>query len=426
MLIEIQCGNFAVYDADKREYMPCGEKIIVSGDKVGQLVTCPKCHQEIEVPFGIGATSRQDESPSKPEAKMPQSKPQERPGRSGSSKNRSRDPDATPAKKRRPSSPLAKRPTKKAKPATRENRNVSPSAKSRPVSGQSKPPKSGSRYSAPGLEDSGELFGDSDLALAEPVKRPSSDVMALDFPSEEKTNTLAEDRQERCKKCGNIAKSGRCTVCKHVEAQFEKLHQPMHEIEIETTGLQRWFCRTMNEGVSIKFLEYGSHLALGTLGLALVGLAIISLLGFALGSFGGVALLVTLFAMAGLYAGLVYKGHQFLRDPHAKLAWFQVPFWYLMLVISRAMNWQAYDKSLKGRKIITMRGKQFGDNEIADLPGLKACQVLDLEGTSITDQGLLQFYQLNHLQCLVLRRTNVTHEGVFRLQQSCPRLWVWY
>lgn len=418
MLIEIQCGNFSGYDDAKRKYVPCGEKLIVSSDQVGELVTCTKCHQEVEVPYGIGTTSQSSETSPSPKNALGGTATQDR--------NRRADASSTKRRRTSENKPQPSRPAKRktGQPGTVSSGGTKRGAKSSPAARRpSNPPNN----TNPAFEDSGELFDDAELALAEPVQRPASDVMALSFGTEDPSqSTLAEDRHERCKKCGNISKNGRCTVCKHVESQFEKLHLPMEKIAIEPSGLQRWFCRTMNEGVSIKVLEYGSHVAFGALGFALLGLAIASLFGVALGTVGGVLLLIFVFASAGLYAALVHKGHQFLRDPHARLAWFQVPFWNLILALSRAAKWQSYDKSLTGRKIITIRDKMFGDVEIAELPGIKNCQVLDLEGTCVTDQGLLPLYHLNHLHCLVLKGTNVTHEGVFRLQQSCPRLWIWY
>ncbi len=412
MLIEIQCGNFAGYDEAKREYVPCGERMIVSDEKVGQLVTCTKCHQDIEVPFGIGTTSRSDASDNRSVA----SNPTEKSGKPVSGTPRKTASSGTTAKK----SPQPEDPSRKRKPKSNSASPVNRAVKSQsPSSAQPKPQL---RQSKP----TREVFDDGDLALAAPVDLPASDVMALNFGGPEKTNTLVEDRSERCKKCGSIAKKGRCTVCKHIEPQFEKLHQPMDEISIEPAGLQRWFCQTMNEGVSIKALEYGAHIGFGVLGFGLIMLAVACLFGVGFGRLGGVILLIGVLSVAGLYIGLIYKGHQFLRDPHAKLAWFQRPFWDLMLALSRMMKWEGYDKNLKGRKIITMRDKTFGDTELADLAGLKNCQVLDLEGTNVTDRGLLQLYELSYLRCLVLRRTNVTHEAVFRLQQSHPRIWIWY
>lgn len=260
------------------------------------------------------------------------------------------------------------------------------------------------------------------LRLSQPLTRPKSDVMSLDFGGQEIYSTVLEDRNERCRKCGNLSEDGRCTVCRYVESKFKTLHQPLDEITIELSGFQRWFSKTMSEGVSVKYLEYGSHALMGVFGLSL---AIASLVCMAWSILGGLFLLFITVSISLLYIGLVYQGHQFLRDPRARLAWFQKPFWILVLRFSRMMNWQAYDGRLKGRKIITERDPGFGDRDLASLDGLKACQVLDLEGTNVTDRGLQELYSLKHLQCVVLRGTKVSPESVFRLQQSFPRLWIW-
>ena len=182
----------------------------------------------------------------------------------------------------------------------------------------------------------------------------------------------------------------------------------------------------MNEGVSTKVVEYVSHGMLGILGVLIVSFAVISIAGYGVGPFGGVVILIAVCLSAMIYAGLVYKGHQFLRDPNARLTWFQKPFWNLVLILARMMKWQGYDHHLKNRKIIKIHERFFRDHEIMDLEGIKICQVLDLQGTGMTDRGLLHLYGLKNLQCVVLKGTNVTHEGVFRLQQSFPRLWIWY
>ena len=51
MLIEIQCENVSSFDATVGKYVECGEKIIVSGDKAGETVECPKCNQPVEIPW---------------------------------------------------------------------------------------------------------------------------------------------------------------------------------------------------------------------------------------------------------------------------------------------------------------------------------------------------------------------------------------
>ena len=90
------------------------------------------------------------------------------------------------------------------------------------------------------------------------------------------------------------------------------------------------------------------------------------------------------------------------------------------------MKWQNYDERYKGRKIIDCRGEGITDDKLRELEDISLCEVLDLEQTPVTDQGLRQLYGLPNLHCLVLRKTFVTHDGVFRLQQTHPKLWIWY
>ena len=58
MMIEFQCGNLMGYDKAVNRYIECGNRIIVSDEKVGEMVTCPKCQQQVEVPFESHASKR--------------------------------------------------------------------------------------------------------------------------------------------------------------------------------------------------------------------------------------------------------------------------------------------------------------------------------------------------------------------------------
>lgn len=263
------------------------------------------------------------------------------------------------------------------------------------------------------------------LQMAAPLKRERSDVMAMDFGEEQIESTLNEDQHDRCSKCGHISRAGKCTVCRHVEPNFDKRHQRLEEVEIELVGFQRWFCKTMSEGVPIRALEYGAHVGLGFIALGTTLFSILSIFGLAFGVVAGLVLLLLTLCATLLYIGLVFKGRQFRRDPRARLAWFQKPFWNALLLLARAMNWQHYDSNLKGRRITKHRGKTFGDVELADIEGLKNCQVLDLQDTSVTDATLQMLYGQKHLQCLVVKGADTTYEAVFRFQQSHPRLWIW-
>ena len=265
---------------------------------------------------------------------------------------------------------------------------------------------------------------DGDLRIAAPLKRDKSDVMSMSFGDDQDASTLSEDQHDRCSKCGNINKSGKCTVCHHVERSFQKRSQQTGG-EIKLVGFQRWFCNTVNEGVSIKLLEIGVHLSLGFIAVGTGILSIISLFGVAFGLVPGIVLLLLTICATLIYISMIIKGREFTRDPQAQLAWYQKPFWYGVLWVARAMNWQGYDSNLKDRRIIKRRGKKFGDAELAEIEGLKTCQVLDLEGTQVTDIAIRMLYGHRHLQCLVLKGTDTTHEAVFGFQQSHPRIWIW-
>ena len=76
--------------------------------------------------------------------------------------------------------------------------------------------------------------------------------------------------------------------------------------------------------------------------------------------------------------------------------------------------------------IIDKRGVPVTDEELDKIEDLKDVGVLDLQGTLVTDDAFRFFYRMDRLQCLVLRDTDVSHEAVFRLQQTKPKLWIWY
>ncbi len=395
MLIEIHCNNFSKFDPETGQYLACGEKLIVSDELIGQFVNCSKCSQQVEVPYGAVTTSEVPRSPELNPAKRVERNTQSKiSAKESAGKREQKTKEAKKSRSPRSSSPAKA----KSKSRTVDKRTRSESTQAE----------------------------DLDLKLAEPISRQRADVMSMDFTGQPVQSTLAEDAHDRCSKCGNISESGKCTVCRYVEQNFEKLHQPLDDVKIELAGFQRWFCRTMNEGVSLRLLEYGAHIGIGLVAMGVLSLAVASIVGIAFGVVPGIFMLLITVSVVLLYVGMIYKGKQFRRDPRAHLAWFQKPFWNLILLLARSMNWEKYDNSLADRRIIKVREKMFGDNELTDLEGFKNCQVLDLQGTSVTDRGLLKLYALKHLQCLVLKRTNVSNEAVFRLQQSFPRLWIWH
>ncbi|MFT7631448.1 MAG: hypothetical protein ACI87E_002486 [Mariniblastus sp.] len=392
MLIEIRCRNYSDFDTSLGKYVECGESIFVSSDQVGEQVTCTKCQQRVEVPYDL-----MDQTP----------------------QTTAKQSDGEEAKSTKTGGTSSSRPGKRSKPA-RET--------SQPRRSEKQRSSSTNRSTVPPTGDTAAEPRRARKTDSQPERLSSNrgDLMAKDFAATPPQSELVNDRQDRCKKCGNLSVNSKCTVCHHVESKFEKLYAPLDEIEIEIAGFQLWFCRTMAEGISISVLAWVSHLLVGMLGLALLSAAIVGLFGIGMGVTGGIILLLIVGSSWLLYISLVFKGHQFVKNPRAKLAWFQRPAWNLMLTLARAMKWEHYDSSLKNRRIIQNQDRGFVDAQIRSLPGVKNCQVLDLERTQVTDSGLLDLYDMKHLACVVLKRTQVTHEGVFRLQQSFPRLWIWY
>ena len=50
MLIEFRCGNYSAFDAATGKHTVCGQKMSAAAEDSGLIVTCPKCHQDCEVP----------------------------------------------------------------------------------------------------------------------------------------------------------------------------------------------------------------------------------------------------------------------------------------------------------------------------------------------------------------------------------------
>jgi hypothetical protein len=376
MMIEFECEN-QVFNALLGRNEPCGHRIAVPDTKIGDLVPCPKCRNDTEVPFNINRNAPR----SRPDPPLSVSPPS--------------DSNPTPA-------PRTRRP----------ETSSSAGHRGKPKSGGF----SGTRRS---------ISADDDYQLSSPLKRSKSDLSAIDFGAEDATSVPQTDRRY-CEKCGAVIdRSGCCASCGFRARKFDKATQPIDQIKVGLAGFQLWFVQTMTESIPFKTLEYATHGAIALLAILAISISIFGVV-FSGHVFVGVVMVVLIGLALALYVALVVQGHRLAKDPHARLAWFQLPFWNILLWLARRGNWQSYDQRFEGRMIIDRRGEGFTDQHISGLEGLSKCEVLDLEGTLITDQGLHQLYGLPNLHCIVLKKTNVTHEGVFRLQQAHSKVWIWY
>ncbi len=229
------------------------------------------------------------------------------------------------------------------------------------------------------------------------------------------------DRKVRCPKCGSLLDDDkRCTACRYAMPVVMPRQIPLAKIDVKPAGFQLWIMSIMSDGINPRVLEAAAH-SLFAMTMVLGVLAAIGL-----GGANFPLALAFIGIVTGFYALIVIKTKQLARKPAVPVPFYLKPFWNLILILARSMDWQRYDSMLDGRKIIDVRGENFGDRELLALPDLHVCEVLDAESTDVTDHGLAHMHGLKYLRCLVLRRTHVTPEGVFRLQQAIPKCWIWY
>ncbi len=258
-----------------------------------------------------------------------------------------------------------------------------------------------------------------DYGLSAPVDRPK-DAMSYVFEDTDEKSVLAGS-EDGCPKCGSsLDDFGNCTKCKFSKTVYESATTPFKKLKLKPAGFQKWFLATMSDQVSFSVVAFFFHAMMLFLTIAAFALSFVAPSPF------GLILGVTSLVVGLTYMGMVFKGYQLASNPEAKLAWFQKPFWYGILLFARRLKWQGYDTRYKGRLILDLRNEPVSDDNVMSIKGLKKCSVLDLEGTKISDETLRELYGQSNLHCLVVRRTFVTHEGVVRLQQANPNLWIWY
>lgn len=236
------------------------------------------------------------------------------------------------------------------------------------------------------------------------------------------TAAQPKSKTKRCPKCGGVMdERGVCNECRWVRPRFSKAKQSLDEMEMEPAGMMLWFSQILSEGVPMRLLCMAANFLIPILLSVLMVFALLVVGGF----YGGCLFLFFLLSLL-LYVAMAFKGYQFLRTGHAKLAWFQKPFWYGILAWCRSRKWKSMDARYRNRNVVSFRGEAITDVQLVQRKELKSAQVLDLGGTLITDATIDQLYKLKHLQCLVLKDTSVSHKAVTRLQQSFPKLWIWY
>lgn len=71
MLIEFECPNIAEYDAASGRYIVCGKRLVVSDDKIGEMIECGKCNQLVEVPFEAAQPTVQSQQSSSRDKSRP-------------------------------------------------------------------------------------------------------------------------------------------------------------------------------------------------------------------------------------------------------------------------------------------------------------------------------------------------------------------
>lgn len=229
------------------------------------------------------------------------------------------------------------------------------------------------------------------------------------------------NRKSRCPRCGALlGPEGHCTACRYQTPKLLAAKTPLDEIPIQTAGFQLWLQQIMSDALGVKVLTLAIH------GMVAFAMFLILIAGVILGGqLLGVAIAVVS-VVGSAYALTTFQTWRMSHVPAAPIPWLARPFWWLILVCARSMDWRRYDSRLRNRIVIDVREEAFGDRELLALEKLTAAEVLDAQGTTLTDGGLALLHGMKNLRCVVVRKTHVSREAVFRLQQSIPRCWIWY
>jgi ribosomal protein L37E len=241
------------------------------------------------------------------------------------------------------------------------------------------------------------------------------------------TAAVGQDSYARirvCPECGKPMNSKKCKACGYVEVS--RSGNDIERVKPKMTGMQLWLCKTLAQGLPVKYLALIMHGGIALLMLLSFTGIVMAMTGGSMSVWFGAIVMLGLMVGFGFYFAFVFKGYQFLLQPAAELAWFQRPLWDALLSSCRRQKWSDYDSRLSKRLVITDSNPSFTDADLAGLDGLANAGVLDLEGTQVSDAGLASLYKLKNLQCLVLKNTNVSNEEVYRFQQQFPQVWIWH
>ena len=277
----------------------------------------------------------------------------------------------------------------------------------------------------------GIQVADPNKPAAKKAKRPTAAIQSLDplageqnVMDQETTTASGQYRKvDVCSQCGKPVTGDVCRACGN--RKNRPTDESVDKIKPQLCGMQRWLCRTIRQALPVKVMVLVMHAMMLIIVLLIGGSSIVGMTTQNVSVLFGLAALLFVTMISVVYLAFAFKGYQFLMQPGAQLAWFQKPFWNIILGLARSKNWRDYDARLSNRIVVTTDDPRIGDADIFDLPEIRQAQVLDLENTLVTDAGLKSLYQLNKLECLVLRKTQVTAAEVYRFQQTFPNVWIW-
>ena len=272
---------------------------------------------------------------------------------------------------------------------------------------------------------------DPSRPVTKKAKQPTAAIQSMD-PLADKQNVMDQEtttgsrnyrKMAVCTECGKPVSGDVCRACGHKKNRPK--NESVDKIKPQVCGMQLWLCRTIRQALPVKVMVLVMHASILAIVLLVGGSTVVGMTTQNVSVLAGLFLLFVVATISLVYLAFAFKGYQFVMQPGAQLAWFQKPFWNLILGLARSKNWRDYDARLSKRIVVTADDPGLTDADIFDLPDIRRANVVDLENTQVTDAGLKSLYQLTNLQCLVVRNTQVTAAEVYRFQQAFPATWIW-